>query len=71
MISGDSATGHEIDGTLGIAIYASIAKAASGGAFVGPPDRLAAAKARAPHEAARSSCASSRGGFGRRSGGPQ
>ena len=36
MISGASATGHEIGGTLGIAIYASIATAASGGIFVGP-----------------------------------
>jgi len=36
MISGVSATGHEIGGTLGIAIYASIATAASGGIFVGP-----------------------------------
>jgi hypothetical protein len=35
MISGASATGHEIGGTLGIAIYASIATAASGGIFVG------------------------------------
>ena len=31
MLSGASATGHEIGGTLGIAIYASIATAASGG----------------------------------------
>src|ERR687888_463820 len=36
MISGVSATGHEIGGTLGIAIYASIATAAAGGIFVGP-----------------------------------
>jgi EmrB/QacA subfamily drug resistance transporter len=36
MFSGASATGHEIGGTLGIAIYASIATAASGGIFVGP-----------------------------------
>jgi EmrB/QacA subfamily drug resistance transporter len=36
MLSGASATGHEIGGTLGIAIYASIATAASGGVFVGP-----------------------------------
>jgi len=36
MISGASATGHEIGGTLGIAIYASLATAASGGMFVGP-----------------------------------
>jgi MFS family permease len=36
MISGTSATGHEIGGTLGIAIYASIATASSGGIFVGP-----------------------------------
>jgi EmrB/QacA subfamily drug resistance transporter len=36
MISGASATGHEIGGTLGIAIYASIATAAAGGIFVGP-----------------------------------
>jgi MFS family permease len=36
MISGASATGHEIGGTLGIAVYASIATAASGGVFVGP-----------------------------------
>ena len=35
MISGASATGHELGGTLGIAIYASIATAASGGTFVG------------------------------------
>jgi MFS family permease len=36
MISGASATGHEIGGTLGIAIYASLATAASNGIFVGP-----------------------------------
>ena len=36
MVSGASATTHEIGGTLGIAIYASIATAASGGIFVGP-----------------------------------
>jgi EmrB/QacA subfamily drug resistance transporter len=36
MISGASATTHEIGGTLGIAIYASIATAAAGGIFVGP-----------------------------------
>src|SRR5581483_7429059 len=36
MISGVSATGHEIGGTLGIAIYASIATSAVGGTFVGP-----------------------------------
>jgi EmrB/QacA subfamily drug resistance transporter len=36
MVSGASATSHEIGGTLGIAIYASIATAASGGIFVGP-----------------------------------
>src|SRR5690242_12403945 len=36
MLSGASATGHEIGGTLGIAVYASIATAASGGIFVGP-----------------------------------
>jgi EmrB/QacA subfamily drug resistance transporter len=36
MVSGASATGHELGGTLGIAIYASIATAASGGIFVGP-----------------------------------
>ncbi len=36
MLSGTSATTHEIGGTLGIAIYASIATAASGGIFVGP-----------------------------------
>jgi hypothetical protein len=36
MLSGASATGHEIGGTLGIALYASIATAASGGIFVGP-----------------------------------
>ena len=36
MISGTSATGHEIGGTLGIAIFASIAAAASGGIAVGP-----------------------------------
>jgi hypothetical protein len=35
MVSGASATGHEIGGTLGIAIYASVATAA-GGVFVGP-----------------------------------
>ena len=35
MISGTSATGHELGGTLGIAIYASIATAASGGTFIG------------------------------------
>jgi EmrB/QacA subfamily drug resistance transporter len=34
-ISGASATGHELGGTLGIAIYASIATAASGGTFIG------------------------------------
>jgi MFS family permease len=36
MISGASATTHELGGTLGIAIYSSIAIAASGGIFVGP-----------------------------------
>jgi predicted MFS family arabinose efflux permease len=36
MLSGASATGHEIGGTLGIAIYASIATAASSGIFAGP-----------------------------------
>src|SRR6185312_2559091 len=36
MISGASATGHELGGTLGIAIFASIAAAASGGIAVGP-----------------------------------
>jgi hypothetical protein len=36
MISGASATSHEIGGTLGIAIYTSIAAAASGGIAVGP-----------------------------------
>jgi EmrB/QacA subfamily drug resistance transporter len=36
MLSGASATGHEIGGTLGIAIYTSIATAASGGIFAGP-----------------------------------
>ena len=36
MISGASSTGHELGGTLGIAIFASIAAAASGGVFVGP-----------------------------------
>jgi hypothetical protein len=36
MLSGASATTHEIGGTLGIAIYASIATAAAGGIFVGP-----------------------------------
>jgi EmrB/QacA subfamily drug resistance transporter len=36
MISGASATTHEIGGTLGIAMYASIATAAAGGIFVGP-----------------------------------
>jgi MFS transporter len=36
MISGAGATGHEIGGTLGIAIFASIATAASHGIFTGP-----------------------------------
>ena len=36
MLSGASATTHEIGGTLGIAIFASVAAAASGGIFVGP-----------------------------------
>jgi EmrB/QacA subfamily drug resistance transporter len=36
MLSGASATGHELGGTLGIATYASIATAASGGILVGP-----------------------------------
>jgi hypothetical protein len=36
MLSGASATGHELGGTLGIAIYASIATAASGAIFAGP-----------------------------------
>jgi hypothetical protein len=36
VVSGASATGHEIGGTLGIAIYASTATAASGGIFVDP-----------------------------------
>lgn len=36
MISGASATGHGIGGTLGIAICASTATAASGSIFVGP-----------------------------------
>ena len=36
MLSGASATTHELGGTLGIAIYASIATAASNGIFVGP-----------------------------------
>ena len=36
MIAGASATGHEIGGTLGIAIFASIATAATSGIFVGP-----------------------------------
>ncbi|HET8529176.1 MAG TPA: MFS transporter [Gaiellaceae bacterium] len=36
MISGASATGHELGGTFGIAIYASVATAAAGGSFVGP-----------------------------------
>ena len=36
MLSGVSATGHEIGGTLGIAIYASIATAATSSVFVGP-----------------------------------
>jgi hypothetical protein len=36
MISGASATGHEIGGTLGIAVYASIATAAGHGIFAGP-----------------------------------
>ena len=35
MISGTSATGHEIGGTLGIAIFASIATAAAGDTFTG------------------------------------
>jgi hypothetical protein len=36
MLSGLNSTGHEIGGTLGIAIFASIAAAASGGIVVGP-----------------------------------
>jgi hypothetical protein len=36
MLSGASATTHEIGGTLGIAIFASIAAAASSGIFIGP-----------------------------------
>ena len=36
MISGASATTHELGGTLGIAIFTSIAAAASGGISVGP-----------------------------------
>ncbi len=36
MFSGASATTHELGGTFGIAIYASIAAAASGGIAVGP-----------------------------------
>jgi hypothetical protein len=36
MISGASATTHELGGTFGIAIYTSIATAAAGGIFVGP-----------------------------------
>ena len=36
MLSGISATGHEIGGTLGIAIYASIAASAAGRVFAGP-----------------------------------
>jgi hypothetical protein len=36
MISGSSATTHELGGTLGIAIFTSIAAAASAGIFVGP-----------------------------------
>jgi hypothetical protein len=35
MLSGISATGHEIGGTLGIAIYASIAASAAGHVFAG------------------------------------
>jgi hypothetical protein len=35
MLSGASATTHELGGTLGVAIYASLAAAASGGVFVG------------------------------------
>ena len=36
MIAGASSTGHELGGTLGIAIYASIATAATSGIFAGP-----------------------------------
>jgi predicted MFS family arabinose efflux permease len=36
MISGASATTHELGGTLGIAVYTSLAAAASGGIFTGP-----------------------------------
>jgi EmrB/QacA subfamily drug resistance transporter len=36
MLSGTSATGHELGGTLGIAIYASIAASAAGHVFAGP-----------------------------------
>jgi EmrB/QacA subfamily drug resistance transporter len=36
MVAGASATTHEIGGTLGIAIFASVATAVSGGAFAGP-----------------------------------
>jgi EmrB/QacA subfamily drug resistance transporter len=36
MLSGASATGHEIGGTLGIAVFASVATAAGGGIFAGP-----------------------------------
>jgi EmrB/QacA subfamily drug resistance transporter len=36
MLSGASSTGHEIGGTLGIAIFASIATAATSGVFAGP-----------------------------------
>jgi hypothetical protein len=36
MISGASATTHELGGTFGIAIYTSIATATTGGIFVGP-----------------------------------
>lgn len=36
MLSGTSATGHELGGTLGIAVYASIAASAAGHVFAGP-----------------------------------
>jgi hypothetical protein len=36
MISGASATTHELGGTFGIAVYTSLAAAASGGIFTGP-----------------------------------
>ena len=40
MLSGLNTTGHEIGGTIGIAILVTIATAASGGAGAAPGDRL-------------------------------